>query len=224
MSRRRRWINTTLLACSIVVLALLAGAARPANDARPAAGETTSAKLTSSMTALIDGQPGPYRAWVFFADKGVQTQRDYEQAIAAVGAGYNPRAVERRRLRGNNAVRGGALFDARDLPLVEAYVNAVENTGASLRVQSTWLNAVSVEASAAQIETIAALPFVTKVQPVARSAGGSGPRAGRPAASSRLRLFDGAAPADQPHQPARPRLHRRRRHRRHPRHGLRLHA
>ncbi|MDY7108255.1 MAG: S8 family serine peptidase [Planctomycetota bacterium] len=171
MSRRRRWINTALPVWLIAALPLLAGAGRPADETRPTAAAAASAKLTSAMAALIDEQPGPYRAWVFFADKGVQTQRDYDRAIADVEAGYNERAIERRRLRGNNAARGGALFDARDLPLVEAYVDAVVNSGASLRVQSTWLNAVSVEATAAQIDAITALPFVGKIQPVARSAG-----------------------------------------------------
>ncbi len=168
MSPQHRWITTTLLTCSLAALAFLAGAGKPADNATQATIDNTSTKLTNSMMTLIQEQRGPYRAWVFFADKGLYSPRDFEQAIATVEDGYNQRAVERRRLRGANAARGGYLFDARDLPLVEAYVQAVTDTGAALRVQSTWLNAVSVEASKAQIDVIASLPFVSKVQPVAR--------------------------------------------------------
>lgn len=127
-----------------------------------------SSKMAASLVGLMNDQPAPYRVWVFFQDKGIATADEYGRAIARVQAGYNQRAIDRRRMRGDNAARGGALFDHHDLPLVEEYVQAVIGYGADLRVESTWLNAVSVEATADQIDQIASLPFVTRMQPVAR--------------------------------------------------------
>ena len=50
-----------------------------------------------------------------------------------------------------------------------AYVNAVKATGAPVRIKSRWLNGVSIHANAAQIEAVAGLPFVEKIQPVLRA-------------------------------------------------------
>ena len=125
-------------------------------------------KIVTALTHRMDAEAGPYRVWVFFADKGVTNKADRDLRIAELERTYNRRAIERRRLRAENDKRGGALFDERDFPLVSSYVDAVNATGAALRVESTWLNAVSVEANTDQIDALATLPFVTKVQPVAR--------------------------------------------------------
>jgi subtilisin-like proprotein convertase family protein len=125
-------------------------------------------KLSPAMQRLREERIGPYRAWVFFADKGLADRAARVEAVADVAASYNTRAVERRRLRGQRAADGG-LFDVRDLPVHEPYVEQVVSTGARVRVRSRWVNAVSVEATGAQIDAIVALPAVTKIQPVARS-------------------------------------------------------
>ena len=39
------------------------------------------------------------KAWVFFTDKKIGSRQSYETALARVAAGYNPRAIERRRAR-----------------------------------------------------------------------------------------------------------------------------
>jgi len=97
--------------------------------------------------------------WVFFSDKG---PIDVTAALQDLPRTYNQRAVERRRLRRT----APGLFDERDLVVHEAYVNSVMATGTELRTTSRWLNAVSVTADAEQIEAIADLPFVEKIQPV----------------------------------------------------------
>jgi subtilisin-like proprotein convertase family protein len=155
MSRFRLLI---LLAC------LLVPSQTPADgpDAEPRS------VLSPAMHRLLDEEVGPYRVWVFFADKGLTDRAAREEAIAGVAASYGSRAVERRRLRGRRTVDGG-LFDFRDLAVHEPYVNQVADTGARVRIRSRWVNAVSAVATDSQIDAIAALPAVTRVQPVARS-------------------------------------------------------
>jgi hypothetical protein len=125
-------------------------------------------------------QAAPQRIWVFFTDKGVPPDQ-LPAALAQVQATYDAHAIERRRLRRTDP----GLFDARDLPVCAAYRDQVVATGATLHVESRWLNAVSVLATQSQADTISRLPFVTSVQPV---------RAGR--------CDDGCWPADR--LPARP--------------------
>ncbi|MFH0982564.1 MAG: S8 family serine peptidase [Planctomycetota bacterium] len=128
-------------------------------------------KVHPALQQLLNQSTGPVKVWVFFKDKGIDSPQEYEAAIAQVAASYNPRAVQRRALRGLNALRGGALFDEHDLPVVQAYVDAVAATGARIHVVSRWVNAVSAYITREQVEPIAALPWVAKLQPVAHSAG-----------------------------------------------------
>lgn len=107
----------------------------------------------------------PTRVWVFFVDHGrspAQLELELELREAELGA----RTLARR-----SKVRGEQLVDARDLLPAAAYVAAVEHTGAHPRVQSRWLNAVSIDADPQTQAEIAALPFVRGLYPVARSSG-----------------------------------------------------
>jgi serine protease AprX len=111
---------------------------------------------------VIEARGGEAKVWIMFSDKGL-APGETRAAIEAVGAGYNPRAIERRRLRGN-----GLLFDERDLPVSPDHVAAVVELGARVRIESRWLNAVSAAVTADQAREIAALPFVREVRPVNR--------------------------------------------------------
>ena len=104
------------------------------------------------------------KAWVFFKDKGVNSGKGYAAALAELGATYNARAIERRQDRRTSP----GLFDLHDIPLAGQYVGAVEATGARVHVTSRWLNAVSVWATAGQIDEIARLSFVEAIEPVRR--------------------------------------------------------
>ena len=153
-------------ACPLVPRALHA-------EAVPSVGpgdEFASGKLHPALLRALDETTGPVKTWVFFADKGIRSQAEYDQAIQRVASSYNPRAVWRRALRGDNARRGGALFDYHDLPVIQDYIDAVVATGATLKITSHWVNAVSVYATREQLHQIARLPCVSKLQPVARAA------------------------------------------------------
>ena len=168
MSARYVQLAAALVLVTVGLSAAVAGP--PAGVARKALApvDDTAIKYTPSLLRLMDEQASPHRVWVFFADKGIASSADYNRAISAVQAGYDQRAIQRRQMRGDNFARGGALFDFRDLPVADDYVQAVLQTGVTLRTTSTWLNAVSIEASADQIRAIASLPFVQKLQPLAR--------------------------------------------------------
>ena len=55
-----------------------------------------------------------------------------------------------------------------DVPLFQEYINRIISVGAEVRRESKWLNALSVFASMDQIQTIAAMNFVKRIQPVAK--------------------------------------------------------
>jgi len=101
-------------------------------------------------------------AWVFFRDKGPLERGPARAAALLTREAELPARALARRTR----ARGDRGVDTRDLPLDPSYVARVEATGAAVRVQSRWLNAVSVETTAAQRIALAALPEVARVEPV----------------------------------------------------------
>ncbi|MBK8267756.1 MAG: S8 family serine peptidase [Planctomycetes bacterium] len=123
--------------------------------------------ISEPLSAMVTDSPlRPIRIWILFTDKAVFTQADLNRRIANRRAELPQRTLHRRALRGS----GAAMLAYQDLPVCVEYVAAVRNTGALLRHQSRWANAMSVDATARQIQEIAALPFVRRVQPVARAA------------------------------------------------------
>ncbi|HNQ24914.1 MAG TPA: S8 family serine peptidase, partial [Phycisphaerae bacterium] len=156
---------------AICLVALAAGGVR--GQATTVASGTDGdqyAKIHPTVWTRLAEDRGTVKVWVFFTDKGVRSPEAYAEAIDALAAGYNPRAVQRRELRGE-AARGGPVFGEFDLPVVQEYVNEVAATGAKVHVTSKWVNAVSAWATEAQLARIAALACVDRVQPVARSRG-----------------------------------------------------
>jgi serine protease AprX len=98
----------------------------------------------------------PLNVWVSFADKGPSALQKPVDPLMLV----SPRSLQRRQ----NVRPAGSLVDETDLPLPPSYVDAVLATGATMRQQSKWFNAVSVSASTAQIREIALLPFVREIE------------------------------------------------------------
>ena len=108
--------------------------------------------------------------WVFFADKGPRTAAELERDLVRAAFSLTPDAIERR-LR----ARPQRPFDERDLPLAADYVRAVRDASVEVRAFSRWLNAMSVEATAAQVRRISALPFVARLSRVSGRRGGPEP-------------------------------------------------
>ena len=109
---------------------------------------------------------GRLAVWVHFRDRDL-SRDELTAALAAAERALDPRAQRRRALRGAGH-DAGLLVDAGDLPVSPRYRAAVAATGATPRRQSRWLNAASFDATPAQIAAIAALPFVSRVDLVAK--------------------------------------------------------
>ncbi len=105
--------------------------------------------------------PKPTRAmWIELSTKEVP-----QRGVAPSDTPLTPRALARRAAR--RTLPG--LVDARDLPIAHHRVEAIIATGAQIRAQSRWLNAVSVDATDAELRAIARLPFVARLAPLHRS-------------------------------------------------------
>ena len=153
----------------------------------------SSDKIHAHVTRLID-ERGPSKVWVFFKDKGIadaeHLRREVDRAIQTM----HPRTLKRRLDRRQAA----ELADVRDVPVQPRYVQAALATGVDIAVESSWLNAISVRASMRQIERIAALPFVDRIEPVRRgvlldmpAAGSTPPSHSAPRAAGFYGISDG---------------------------------
>lgn len=163
MTARARRVQVVSLALLVAHLGMSIGAALAAEPAALAA-------------LAAPGEPSNY--WVFFQDRGPDRSLDSTPAKAPAEAGVEaeaaksvtPRALERRlkaiRERGEPGLACTPV-DERDLEPDAGYVAAVEKAGSAIRMQSRWLNAVSVEGTPTTIAAIRALPFVLEIRPVA---------------------------------------------------------
>ena len=102
---------------------------------------------------------GYIHAWVFFSHK----PRDLARSTAAHRA--SEKALERRGLRGNVTEEQARDLDRAVYP---GFLQQVQNNGAAIRQVSRWLNAVSVSATRKQLESLAQLSFVSRIEPVRR--------------------------------------------------------
>ncbi len=118
-----------------------------------------SPSLDDKTRAFLNAQGDNVKIWVFFTDKGVMDQPQFEKAASQIT--INSHAHWRRSKVGMS----GPVFA--DLPVNQEYISALSNMGAKHRRSSRWLNAASFEIPVTMAEKIAALPFVYKIQPVA---------------------------------------------------------
>ena len=95
--------------------------------------------------------------WVYFQELRTQPCEACETAITDLAVA---RRSQRRTLPG--------VVDIHDMPLPQECANAITATGATVRVQSRWLNAISALATPAQITALQKLPQVLRVEHVRR--------------------------------------------------------
>lgn len=100
----------------------------------------------------------PIAAWVFFTDKGTHS------------AGAIPHSVvsSRALLRRLKVRPPESVVDESDLPVAERYVAGVASRVVRVRQRSKWFNGVSVLATRHQLEQVAELPFVRRIELLAR--------------------------------------------------------
>ncbi len=95
-------------------------------------------------------------AWIMFKDKGPNV------AARKQNVTLHPKTLERRKKLFSEPVTWY------DVPVHQKYINRIISVGVEVRRESKWLNALSVFASMEQIQTIAGMNFVTRIQPVAK--------------------------------------------------------
>ncbi len=113
---------------------------------------TKSQPLNEALLAAPSGATIP--AWVYFEDKRITP--------AALGAAEAALSDHARARRERNMGKGH-LVDAYDVPVDATALEAVRATGAHVRHVSNWLNAVSVDATAEQLQAITALRAVSRL-------------------------------------------------------------
>jgi serine protease AprX len=116
-----------------------------------------------SSTGADPALANRHAMWISLTDKALP-----KGGVRAEHTPLTARALARRAahdsVRGTDAGLKSApttpLVDARDLPIASTRLDAVLATGAKFRAKSRWLNAISVDATDAQMRSIARLPFV----------------------------------------------------------------
>ena len=120
-------------------------------------------KLHPRLEDRIAKGEGERIVWIFFSDK----EEDGESGPVS------PEALVRRARVGFDGTWG-------DLPLTGSYVRRVEAEGAEIRARSRWLNGVSARVRSDAVRRIADLPFVIRIQEVARRAPTPAPQESTP--------------------------------------------
>ena len=101
------------------------------------------------------------KVWVVFGDKEMATEEQLRTALEAYETRMSERAKRRRARRTERP-----FPDITDIPVSSTYIDAVLKVGGRLRAKSRWLNAISLEATSAEIADIARLPFVRAIDPI----------------------------------------------------------
>ena len=153
----------TILFCLTALSTSPGGEARAAIDAiYPSSysiGKAAAVVSDRTRSVLPNREGSIARVWVYFTDKKVFDARGFQSAAASVA--LSSKVLARRAKTGTDKI----MF--LDLPVVEDYVGAVKQLGATLRRESRWLNAASFDMTMAQLDQVAALPFVAEIKPVA---------------------------------------------------------
>lgn len=115
-------------------------------------------RLQNQISSLSDIQKH-LKIWIYFTDKGVSTQVALQQKLAEARKRLEEHCLWRRqKVRHENH-----LIDYADFKLYPPYVEKIRSHVRKIRVTSRWLNAVSAEANASQIQELEKLAFIQKI-------------------------------------------------------------
>jgi subtilisin family serine protease len=155
-----------------VTLAASGGAAQ---DSR-----ASNARVTPWLETAIRQERTGHRhlVWIYLRDKGTTA----DTLGTAPGITSN-RARMRRGVRGTAT----AKTSIQDIPVQRSYVERIRAGVVRVRHESRWMNAVSAEATASQIDALATLPFIDRIDVLRRYRRGAG---------ERLDPYDGINPID----------------------------
>ncbi len=101
---------------------------------------------------------GSGRVWILFKDRPALAGKSL---VSSRLQSLPPAAISRR------LVRADVVWDESDEPVDRSYVNRVRGAGATVFVESRWLNGVSAVCGPRCLERVRSFPFVTEIKPVA---------------------------------------------------------
>jgi|GEM_PF-1510271 len=97
-----------------------------------------------------------HSVWIYFSDKGI----NLDSKMAAIKASLPAHSLQRRAKTFKDKKSPVTYYD---IPLEETYITQISPYINKIRTESRWLNAVSAEITTENIEKIAALSFVKKI-------------------------------------------------------------
>ncbi|HED38285.1 MAG TPA: T9SS type A sorting domain-containing protein [Ignavibacteria bacterium] len=93
--------------------------------------------------------------WIFFTDKGKSLNKYFEKPSSVV----SPRSLARRA----KYYKDRPLIDETDIPVNQGYIEQVEKLGVKVKHKTKWFNGISAYVKKKDIEKIAVLSFVKKI-------------------------------------------------------------
>ena len=98
--------------------------------------------------------------WIFLKDKGTNTTRYFAKPLSIL----SEKSLQRR----SKVLKSKQLIEETDLPVYQNYIDRIRQIGFVLKQKSKWFNAVSGYISSSRLSLISELPFVQKIDIVAR--------------------------------------------------------
>ena len=97
--------------------------------------------------------------WLFFSDKKIDDIGTLNEKISEYTESRSRRSLV-------NRYKSGNPIDFSDLPVEQSYIDAVKDLNVSVRQVSRWFNALSADVKLSDLEKIARLPFVARIEQV----------------------------------------------------------
>jgi len=150
--------KTTALAAGLLLVLIISGgwgSTAPPVLFEPMEAVIMAPRLADKLVDLETNRTLP--VMVYFTDKGIRTQEEFNRAASKRKAQFTEHALWRR------AKVGRADMDFMDLPVSREHIQQVVALGARLRVPLNWFNAATFEMTREEAEQISNLPFVRKM-------------------------------------------------------------
>ncbi len=114
-------------------------------------------KFTPQLNTVIDNssQNENLLVWVFFTDKGNETQNYLSKPSTVV----SEKSLKRRA----KVLSENKLISENDLPVNQDYINQLETAGFKLKQKTKWFNGVSGWANKSELAQFANMPFVKQL-------------------------------------------------------------
>lgn len=119
-------------------------------------------KFTPQLNTVLENS-NPSEAllvWVFFNDKGNETQNYFQKPATVV----SEKSLNRRA----KVLTEDKIISQRDLPVNQNYISQLQLAGFELKQKSKWFNGVSGWIKSSELSQIASLPFVKQMDIVYR--------------------------------------------------------